>query len=99
MAKPHYCMLVDANMEPFETIWTNKEGREYHCMCQIDDNHLINIIAMLRRKPSLPYPSFQGEMAQMLAEGEWLSYEDEVTNTIHSMVHELNERGLVERAY
>jgi len=55
--------------------WKTREGSKIR-ICDMEDSHLINSINMLKRKAerykyTVPYPMFNGEMAQMMAEREY----------------------------
>ena len=55
--------------------WAMKSGEKIR-VCDMTDLHLINTINMLcrahaRHQHELPYPMFNGEMAQFYAEREW----------------------------
>lgn len=83
-------------------LWTKRDGTKIRIK-DMDDRHLLNCIKMLERRhqqelENLPYPCFQGEMAQMYAEMDW---EAAMTSTAESyfeiMPHLLDEaerRGL-----
>jgi len=56
------------------TIWKTREGKKIR-ICDMTDEHLLNAIKFceLRAKQiknTVPYPNFNGEMAQMCAEDE-----------------------------
>jgi len=56
-------------------IWVTKEGQRLR-ICDMTDSHLDNTITMFDRalgslQRNLPYPCFNGEMAQYYAEMEW----------------------------
>lgn len=62
-------------MRKVTKLWRCKDGRKVR-ICDMDDRHLANSIAMLERaaqvaKSQLPYPCFSGEMAQYYAEQDW----------------------------
>ena len=62
-------------MRKVTKLWRCKDGRKVR-ICDMGDGHLANSIAMLERqaeveKSQLPYPCFNGEMAQYYAEQDW----------------------------
>jgi len=83
-------------------IWTTKEGEKIK-VCNLKDDHLLNIIKMLERNHNfeirhLSYPSFGGEMAQDWAEHEYyriIQYEPVALYPIYDALHkEVADRGL-----
>ncbi len=55
--------------------WTQKNGSKVR-ICDMTDSHLTNTINLIernadRQRYDLPYPSFQGEMAQYFAESQF----------------------------
>lgn len=87
--------------------WTTKDGRKVR-ICDLDDKHLINIYKMLIRSHKNrwitigPYPDFQGEMAQMVAEQEWEREIEEESETdiydtypiFYNIETEIKRRGI-----
>lgn len=62
-------------MRKITKLWKQKNGIKIR-ICDMTDGHLQNTIALLERKAELeksaiPYPMFNGEMAQMYAEQDW----------------------------
>lgn len=62
-------------MRKITKLWKQKNGVKIR-ICDMTDQHLQNSIALLERaaehqKASLPYPMFNGEMAQFYAEQDW----------------------------
>lgn len=55
--------------------WKKKDGTKIR-ICDMEDSHLLNAIKMLDKmadtaKLEIPYPNFNGEMAQWFAEQEY----------------------------
>lgn len=92
VSEPHYCSLP--RKDEREPIWTDQTGGEFYCLCEIEDSHMVNIIRMLRRRSILPFPNFQGEIAQMYAEQEWAAYEEGRDETLSDFTDELRRRGV-----
>tara|TARA_Y100000310_G_scaffold341620_1_gene441377 strand:- start:5173 stop:5490 length:318 start_codon:yes stop_codon:yes gene_type:complete len=44
---PHECTL---GLESWIEVWTDREGNDYLCQCQISDQHLANIIAWMEKQ-------------------------------------------------
>lgn len=62
-------------MRKVTKLWRCKDGRKIR-ICDMDDGHLANCIALLERAAdkirfTTPYPCFNGEMAQFFAEQDW----------------------------
>ena len=62
-----------------EGYWTMANGQSIR-ITAMTDRHLVKAIRLLerlaqQRQDSIPYPNFQGEMAQWQADQEWLSAE------------------------
>ena len=81
-------------------IWTTKEGIEIDIK-DMTNSHLANTIKYLKKKmdefDDLPYPCFQGELAQESAEIEYDRTNYKVTEMIDlrdEMIKEANERRL-----
>lgn len=59
-------------------VWTTREGQRIN-VTDMEFSHLCNTIRFMRRTFNLeryqrsvpPYPMFNGDMAQLLAEGDW----------------------------
>lgn len=56
-------------------IWITKSGKKIRIK-DMTTSHLYNTVKLLERKAKqyqqdLPYPCFQGEMAQIYADNEW----------------------------
>ena len=90
--EPHYCRLPWK--DEWDSVWVDQTGREYYCFCEIEDSHLVNIVHMLQRRGCLPFPNFQGELAQEYAEQEWVAYEEGRDETLSDMTEELKRRGV-----
>lgn len=80
--------------------WTTADGRVL-IIAEMDTDHLINAINFCRKKHSvaaleIPYPSFQGEMAQYYAEAEWESLvsssAEEAISGLQDLINELEWR-------
>jgi hypothetical protein len=61
-------------------IWTTRDGRKLR-ICDMSDSHLIRAIKLCERSHraaqlQLPYPEFNGEMAQFYAESDWMRFQD-----------------------
>lgn len=74
-------------------IWTTRDGRRIP-ISQMSDRHVMNTYKMLIRVGMPDYPSFQGEMAQMMAEDEWERASSEYQETVYIFEREINKRGL-----
>lgn len=81
--------------------WITKDGRKIRIK-NMDDQHLRNTIKILERqlaykKLTLPFPSFNGEMAQMCAEADFDRFlESDVGDHFpiyDDLVEELHKRG------
>ncbi len=74
-------------------IWTDREGKKYYCLCEFTDNHLLNLVNYLENNPpEIPsFPIFNGEMAQMIAEGYWESDCEEIRNKYNQLVKRLKQ--------
>ena len=74
-------------------VWTTKEGKEIDIV-DITDSHLANIIKFLKKKiedfGTIPYPYFQGEMAQYCAEQEYEQAEEHLEEC-HYMLKEMKK--------
>ena len=62
-------------MRKITKLWRMHNGKTIR-ICDMSDSHLENTIKMLRRKVEdirleIPFPNFQGEMAQYYAEIEY----------------------------
>lgn len=82
--------------------WVTKAGKKIS-IANMDDDHLINTVKMLyrravERKLSLPYPNFNGEMAQYHAEQEYEAYvnqtPEEMFPILVAMTELAKKRGL-----
>lgn len=83
-------------------VWTTKDGQRIRIK-DMTDTHLMNTIKMMERKveeevADIPYPVFQGEMAQFYADQD---YEAAIRMTPYDrfelygdMIEEANRRGL-----
>lgn len=47
MTYPHTCTKEDILYE-IVPVWTDKDGNEYSCLCEIETSHLINIMNLLK---------------------------------------------------
>lgn len=87
-------------------MWTCKDGRKIRIK-DMTDSHLINTVNLLERKAlefkyNVPYPNFQGEMAQFCAEQEFDNLMESDASEIASsecpvyddLVDEINHRKL-----
>ncbi len=78
-------------MKKSTKLWTQKNGEKIR-ICDMTDSHLVNAIKFLNKKANnnrfeIPYPSFQGEMAQYYAESQ------------HDNMMEANVEDLTEEMY
>lgn len=85
--------------------WTTQDGRVL-IIAEMSTDHLVNAINFCRRKHQtavldIPFPSFQGEMAQYYAEAEWdsiiSSSAEEAIPELQDLIDELHwrkQRGL-----
>lgn len=90
----HICTSEDVDAEP---IWVDRGGFQYLCMCEITDNHLLNIIRWLENHASSmvgPYPAFNGEMAQYYAESAWEKDNEEFGETLDIFRDEAKRRRI-----
>lgn len=83
-------------------VWTCKDGTRLR-ICDMTDSHLNNAIKFLERKASelrieMPYPSFQGEMAQFYAEREYDAFQESSNDEIAQQICPLYD-SLVEAQY
>ena len=82
-------------------VWETADGNEI-IIKDITDRHLGNIIRMLTKQIDQMeddlgyYPSFQGEMAQICAEGAWIeacSHQEYLMKFLNGLKYEQNMRG------
>ena len=88
--------------------WTTKDGHKIR-ICDMEDNHLVNTIKMLRRFGEhmkgraeafyITYPQPQGDMAQYYFDREFdqvmaSTYEDYVPETYNNLLMEAERRGI-----
>lgn len=64
--------------------WTQKNGKKIRIK-DMSDQHLINTIKMLERrleeaKRNMPYPMFNGDMAQWFAEQDYDAFQKSVVS-------------------
>lgn len=86
-------------MKKEDPTWKTKDGRVVR-VCDMTDSHLLNTIRFLERQHAqlmftIPYPNFNGEMAQICAEQEWEQLQNsnpEDTYPILSVMYEEVER-------
>ena len=83
-------------------VWTTGDGQKLR-ICDMTDKHLLNAISFCERKHraaqlNLPYPNFNGEMAQMHAEQSWEHFQEggpeELFPLYLDLCEEADRRGL-----
>lgn len=87
-------------------LWKCKDGRVIN-VAGMSDEHVLNALAMLRRKGfvgireklDFPYPcGFNGEMARMAAEHEWFDFMSKPSSpAVDWFDDEVARRGLKEK--
>lgn len=89
-------------MKKEDPAWKTKDGRVIR-ICNMTNSHLLNTIRFLEQKHfelmfTMPYPNFNGEMAQMCAEQEWdqlqNSNPEDVYPILSAMYEEVEQRGI-----
>lgn len=82
-------------MKPSPRMWKTKAG-ELISIKELEDGHLLNIIAMLQRYANAQvsaalnnYPNFQGEMAQMCAERDWDALAEDPERSASDILEEI----------
>ena len=89
----------------YKRFWVDKNGNK-HRISKMTNNHLDNTIKFLekqaeQRAMSLPYPNFNGDMAQYCAENEWEQAIDHpieffLYGTVYDyLIQEQNKRKLI----
>ena len=77
-------------------LWTMQNG-DTIIIEDMEDSHVRNCIKYFGRKlDELPYPCFNGDMAQMYAEQEYDRYNNKYARIITVFKNELERRGLTE---
>jgi len=73
-------------------LWKCKDGTKIQIR-DMTDSHLINSIKLMERTAlefarSVPYPMFQGEMAQYYAEREFENLQDDPLSTLEGTIYD-----------
>lgn len=84
-----------------KSVWRTKDGRRIP-ISRMSDLHLLNTEQFLRRKfnqlQDAEPPSFQGEMAQMIADDEWQAMQEACIEDVFpqhaDICAEIQRRGL-----
>lgn len=89
-------------MKQSKTIWVTREGKKIKVK-DMTDSHLLNSIKYLDRrlesmKITMPYPNFNGEMAQFCAEQDWDHFQNSEPSDYwpiyETLCKEISKRGL-----
>ena len=73
-------------------LWTKKDGTKIR-ICDMSNSHIVNTLRMLERQAEgdrdMPYPRFNGDMAQMYAEEEWADLQSQPVSHFYPIYDDL----------